>query len=320
MRLLQLLVVLALPLFASGAWAAGASAGSAASSTPAKSTSTSFPSSSTAASTASSTSAGSSSQTAATAGSKTSAPPPALGAFGIGGGFPSFQTVAPYLSVQEQFVGFQLKVSETAIGPYIGLELRGYPPVPIPVPLFVGIGGGYYGGDVTYFGTLGAHVPLSLHARLDLEGGVASVPLLAKRSWAPYLSIGVSYAFPFTPTYGGYGPEAAAPKSVVPLANQAPACKTIGKPDASRLPQAVRVTIKRWIDSARATYGSIYKDLRYSYHITSRRISGKYGTVKIHYHGSVKSIATGRTESASGNASATYLWTGCAWLTIRVKY
>ncbi|MEJ2359411.1 MAG: hypothetical protein P8Y13_15215 [Deinococcales bacterium] len=245
------------------------------------------------------------------------APPPALGAVGITGGFPSYQTAALEFSAQVQYVGFQAKVSDTAIGPYFGLELRGYPPVPIPVPLFVGIGGGYYGGEFTYYGTLGAHVPLALHTRLDLEGGVANVPLLAKRSWAPYLSVGVSYAFPFTPTYGGYEPEAAAPLTVAGSAGVT--CETSDQPDASKLGEAFHNTLQGFLASARATYGSIYTDLTYSY-TTSTSIHGDVGIVKVHYHGSVRTIATGRTESASGNASATYRWNGCAWLTVRVEY
>ncbi len=245
-------------------------------------------------------------------------PPPVLGAFGVSAGFPSYQTVAGYLSAQYQYLGFQVKGSYTAVGPYVALELRGYPPVPVPVPLFVGIGGGYYGGNVTYFGTLGAHVPLSLHVRLDLEGGVANVPLLAKRAWAPYLSVGVSYAFPFVPTHGGYGPEAAAPMSLA--GSPGPVCEKSDTPDRGMLLEAFHRTVKGFLDSARATYGSIYTDLSYSFDVTSVRVSGDHGVVKIHYKGSVRTIATGKRESASGNASAVYRWNGCGWSTVDVSY
>ena len=245
-------------------------------------------------------------------------PPPVLGAFGVSAGFPSYQTVAGYFSAQYQYVGFQVKASYTAVGPYVALELRGYPPVPVPVPLFVGIGGGYYGGNVTYFGTLGAHVPLSLHFRLDLEGGVANVPLLAQRTWVPYLSVGVSYAFPFVPTHGGYAPEAAGPLAVA--GTPGPVCEKSDKPDRGMLLQAFSGTVKGFLDSARATYGSIYTDLRYSFDITSVRISGDHGVIKIHYSGSVRAIATGKRESASGSASAIYRWNGCGWSTVSVSY
>ena len=244
-------------------------------------------------------------------------PPPVLGAFGVSAGFPSYQTVAGYFSAQYRYLGFQLKGGYTPVGPYVGLELRGYPPVPVPVPLFVGIGGGYYGGNVTYFGTLGAHVPLSLDVRLDLEAGVANVPLLARRSWAPYLSIGLSYAFPFVPTHGGYGPKAAGHLSV---AGDAVTCEPTDTPDVSQLLPAFHRTLKGFLDSARATYGSIYTDLHYSFTITSTHISGKRGVVKIRYSGSVRTIATGKKESASGTATATYRWNGCSWSTEDVSY
>ncbi len=274
-------------------------------------------------SSAGSTNAGSSGAGSSAEGSSTTtvtdtSPPPVLGAFGVSAGFPSYQTVAGYLSAQYQYLGFQVKGSYTVVGPYVGLELRGYPPVPVPVPLFVGIGGGYYGGNVTYFATVGAHVPLSLHVRLDLEGGVANVPLLAKRTWAPYLSVGVSYAFPFVPTHGGYGPEAAAPMSLA--GSPGPVCEKSDTPDRGMLLEAFHRTLKGFLDSARATYGSIYTDLNYSFDITSVRISGDHGVVKIHYKGSVRTIATGKRESASGNASAVYRWNGCGWSTVDVSY
>ena len=39
-------------------------------------------------------------------------------------------------------------------------------------------------------------MPLGKNLRFDLEGGVANVPVLAERGWAPHLAVGVSYAFP----------------------------------------------------------------------------------------------------------------------------
>lgn len=251
-------------------------------------------------------------------GEETSGPPPALGAIGLGGGFPSFQTVAPYISIQAQYVGLQVKTSLTAVGPYFGFELRGYPPVPIAVPLFVGLGGGIYGGNTTYFATLGAHVPLSLHVRLDVEAGAANVPLLDKRTWAPYLSLGVSYAFPFEPTDTSVDFQVAAPLTIGGA--PAPVCESEHPPGKGALVAAFHQTLANFLASARATYGSIYKDLKYSYTISSVAISGTRGRVVIHYHGSVVNIATGHKESASGTASATYFWTGCYWVTRSINY
>lgn len=258
------------------------------------------------------------SETGAQGSGQASGPPPALGAIGLGGGFPSFQTVAPYISIQAQYVGLQVKTSLTAVGPYFGFELRGYPPVPIAVPLFVGVGGGIYGSNTTYFATLGAHVPLSLHVRLDVEAGAANVPLLDKRTWAPYLSLGVSYAFPFTPTDTSVDFQVAAPLTIGGA--PPPVCDSEHPPSKATLVAAFHHTLANFLANARATYGSIYKDLQYSYQITSVGISGSRGRVVIHYHGSVVSIATGHKESASGTASATYVWTGCFWVTRSVNY
>lgn len=250
-------------------------------------------------------------------GSSAPKPPPALGSFGVSAGFPSYQTVAPFLTVQDRFVGFQLKVSDTALGPYVGLELRGYPPVPIPVPVFVGVGGGFYGGDTTYFATLGANVPLGLHVRLDLEGGVANVPLLSQRSWAPYLSLGLSYAFPFEPTYGGQGVDVGMHLSVAPVPS---ACTQPTKPDPRTLVNAFHNALSEWLRSAEATYGSVYKDLKYHYSVASRRVRGNYATFVIHYSGSVRTVATNKLEKASGKATVTFYWSGCGWGVAGISY
>src|SRR5690606_7022529 len=78
----------------------------------------------------------------------------ALAAVGLSAGFPSYQTVAPTVSLQSGHFGVQAKASWTPAGPYLGLQLRGYPPVPVPVPVFVGVGGGFYGRDFSYHAAL----------------------------------------------------------------------------------------------------------------------------------------------------------------------
>jgi len=69
---------------------------------------------------------------------------PALFAVGVSAGFPSYQTVALAVSLQAQFVGAQLKGSWTPAGAYAGGQLRVYPPIPVPIPLYVGVGGSVY--------------------------------------------------------------------------------------------------------------------------------------------------------------------------------
>lgn len=83
---------------------------------------------------------------------------------------------------------------------------------------------------------------------------------------------------------------------------------------------AFRLTLQRWIDSARATYGSVYTDLRYDVDVTSTTLEGNDATVRLRYRGSVREIATGLRHEAEGEASATFRWSGCAWRNTGVAY
>ena len=251
-------------------------------------------------------------------GEEVAGPPPAIAAFGVTAGFPSFQTVAVSISLQAQYVGLQLKGSLTSAGPYFGFQARGYPPVPVPVPLYIGVGAGFYGPNTTVFGVVGAHVPLSLNLRLDVEGGVAQVPLLDKREIVPYVSIGLSYAFP-VPAVVGSGSASSVARAVSSTGSTA-TCTEPGEPDRSGLADAVKSTVRGFIESARATYGSVYADLRYDYDIRGTKVSGDVGTVEIRYSGSVRTIATGQRESAKGVATARYRWNGCSWRELGVEY
>lgn len=256
--------------------------------------------------------------------------PPTLFTVGLTGGFPSYQTAALALSFQAQFVGLQLKGSWTAVGPFIGAQVRAYPPIPVPLPVYVGVGGGVYGSNVSYHAAVGAHVPLSRATRLDVEGGVASVPLLDGRAWAPHVSVGVSYAIPLPASLGGFadGQEAGASVDVPDGRTGAGAgpgagprtCSAAAQPDESALLDAFRLVLRQWIDSARATYGSVYTDLRYDYDVALARVQGDEGTVRIRYRGSVREIATGTRHEASGEASATFRWNGCRWRNTGVSY
>lgn len=243
--------------------------------------------------------------------------PPAIFSVGVSAGFPSYQTVALTASLQAQYVGFQFKGSWTAAGPYLGGQIRAYPPVPIPVPVYVGVGGGVYGDNVSYHAAIGAHVPVGKNLRFDLEGGVANVPMLAERVWVPHLAAGVSYAFPVDLSARA-APEEPATAAVTPAPSSS--CRVPSEPDASQLSGAVAGTVQDWLRSAQATFGSIYKDLRYSYRISSTKLDGLNAHVTVEYSGSVTEILTGERHSASGTASATYIWTGCRWGGGSVEY
>jgi hypothetical protein len=241
---------------------------------------------------------------------------PALFAVGISAGFPSYQTVALAVSLQAQFVGAQLKGSWTPAGAYVGAQLRAYPPIPVPIPLYIGVGGGIYGSNASYHFALGTHVPLGKDLRFDLEGGVANVPQLDQRAWVPHLAVGISYVFPveLAPS------EASARLDRGSAPGGGAACTAPDGPDRAQIPAVIEATVNDWILSARATYGSVYTDLRYSYSITRVQLSGNVANVTVNYSGSVREILTGTRQSASGDARVRLVWTGCGWGVGSVEY
>lgn len=247
----------------------------------------------------------------------TGEPSPALFAVGLSTGFPSYQVATLAVSLQAQFVGAQLKAGWTPAGAYLGGQLRAYPPIPIPVPLYAGVGGGIYGKASSYHFALGTHVPLGKNLRLDLEGGVANVPQLDKRAWVPHLAAGISYAIPVelspgvTPASGVVG---------APSAPAAPACAAQAEPDRDQIPGIIAEMVDDWILSALATYGSVYGNLSYEYSISGVRLTGKNAAVSVKYSGSVTEILTGTGHSASGTATVKLVWNGCSWGGGEVEY
>jgi hypothetical protein len=252
------------------------------------------------------------------------APEPLLGvaSFGVSAGFPAYQTLALNAALQYRFFGLAVRGSwSPAAGVYGAFALRGYPPVPgAPVPLFVEAGVGGHAGGAVPFASIGAHVPLAQRVRLDLEAGAVLVPLLDRSNTVPFLSLGVSYAFSFdvaeliaanrngSASATGAG-DGTGPGQVCDL-----------KPDESQLGSAVSATISDFLRDARATYGSLYSGLDYSYGIRSQRVNGPNAVVSIGYRGSVTEIASGKRISASGSAAARYRWNGCSWSLTGLDY
>lgn len=242
--------------------------------------------------------------------------PLALASFGLNTGFPGYQRLAASVGIQYQFVGVQFKGGYTVAGPYLGFGLRGYPPLPLPVPVFAGIGGGFYGDSTSLELTIGAHVPVSEQFRINLEGGAARVSSFGEAQWLPFVSAGVSYVVAFNPA------ELAASRSesATPRASAGGRCFSEGPPSETMLVQAFEQTLSRFIRNAEATYAGTYSDLNYNYRITDVTMSDKAGTVTIDYSGSVRTIAGGATESAAGSASASFSWNGCSWRRTSLDY
>lgn len=91
-------------------------------------------------------------------------------------------------------------------------------------------------------------------------------------------------------------------------------------PDEGALIDAFERVLDEWLLSARATYGSVYTDLDYSYSVTSATVSGDEGTVAISFSGSVRAIGSGTVHEADGSAEARFRWTGCSWSSTSVEY
>lgn len=239
--------------------------------------------------------------------------PPALVSFGVVAGFPSYQTASVRVALQAGAVGADLRAGYgPGAGASFGAALRGYPPIPgLPVPVWVGAGVLATAGSAVPFAVLGAHLPVAPRLRLDLEGGVAWTRLGTDTRLTPHVQLGMSYAFATElPQARGTGSAGAAERRAA--GRDADAC-TPGPPRPDLLRAAVRDAERRFVADARATYGSLYRTLRYTLRITSERIEGELATVDLAYDGSVVEIATGRTIGADGTAQADFAWNGCAW-------
>jgi hypothetical protein len=240
---------------------------------------------------------------------------PAVAAFGVAFGFPAYRTAGLGASLQSGAFGAAVRAAWGSAGVAVGLQARAYPPVPWPVPTYVAVGADLYGGGVAPHVAVGAHVPLAERWRLDVEGGVAWPPLLDARVLAPYLSMGVGYAFALTiapaaapvgaPTAAGAGTNAAC---------------VAGAPEPALLDAAVDATVRRFVADATAAYGSLYRGLAYRVRIAERDVRGDVARVEVAYDGSVVERATGRTIEASGTAEVAFEWRGCAWVRTGLTY
>ena len=242
-----------------------------------------------------------------------------VAAFGVAGGFPGYQTVTGLASVQYRWLGGALRAGWGTAGIHAALDVRGYPPVPLPVPLYGAVGVNLYSGRVAYHAALGAHVPLTLRLRLDLEGGVAWVPLGFERRLAPHVQVGLSWAIPFDPGIFAGGDDVVS-RDVPLTEGVAPGCVDPAQPNEAGIDRAVAGVARDFLTDAQAVYGSLYTDLSYSYEIVRTSIEGPEAEVVVEYAGSVTEIATGERLSASGEAFVALRWTGCRWSATDLRY
>ncbi len=239
---------------------------------------------------------------------------PAVAAFGVTFGFPAYRTASVGASLQAQFFGAALRAGYGSSGLALGAQARVYPPVPWPLPTFVGVGADLYGGRFAPHLVLGAHVPVAERWRLDVEAGVAWTPLLDARQAAPFVTLGASYAFAV-----GVRPGASAAASTSGGSAGAAVCGD-GEPDTGALRGAVDATVERFVADATATYGSVYRGLRYRVSITDMEITGDQAEVEVAYDGSVVERLGGRRVTASGDAQLDFRWNGCRWVRTGLRY
>ncbi|MDF1522082.1 MAG: hypothetical protein P1P87_04600 [Trueperaceae bacterium] len=241
---------------------------------------------------------------------------PAAASFGVAFGFPAYRTAGAIASVQAGAVGAAAHVAWGTAGLAVGLQARAYPPVPWPVPTYLAAGADFYAGRITPHVAVGAHVPIAERWRLDLEGGVAWTPLLDARQMVPYASAGVSYALAV-----GLAPSSStAPADAAPDGRPAVGRCVAGDPDPAQLDAAIDATVRRFVADATATYGSVYRDLRYRVRVVERDVDGALATVVVAYDGSVVERLTGRVLEASGTAEVDFRWGGCAWVRRALRY
>lgn len=241
---------------------------------------------------------------------------PAVASFGVQFGFPAYRTASASASLQARFVGFAVRAGGGPGGVTFGLQARAYPPIPIPLPIYVAGGVDLYAGRIAPHVALGMHVPLGGGWRIDVEAGAAWTPLLDEVRVAPLLAVGASYAIPFVLPTGGGGVAAtgtAGERATGPTCEPRP-------PDLGALDAALAATVRRFVADAVATYGSVYRDLRYRTSVVDRRVEGERATLTVAYSGSVVEILTGRVVEASGEAEADFRWDGCRWRRTGLRY
>jgi hypothetical protein len=239
--------------------------------------------------------------------------PPATVMVGLHGGLPGYRNVGVGAAIKADQFGVALRGGWGTVGASFGVQGRWYPPLPAPLPFYVGLGVDAYAGNATPHAVIGAHAPLSPAWRLDLEGGVARATLAGTTVWAPHLSVGVSYAFTFDldapEPVDGDAAATARPGSRGPFGAR---CEP-GPPDPGALTAAVAASVQSFVRDGVALYGNAYRDLRYRYAIVRREVAADDAVVDIRYSGSARAVVGGETVEAAGVAQARFTWSGCTW-------
>jgi hypothetical protein len=230
---------------------------------------------------------------------------------GFGVGYPTYQLYHAYYSFQREQFGVAFKGSYTASdGIFLSVAGRYYTPLPVPVPTFVSLGAGISGGGANISATFGAHVPFGLDSpwRATLEAGLAYV---GNQGIRPIASLGVGYVF-----YVDAAPlseEELRRRELLALGNCREDQLTAPNPDL--VDEAFDQAVKNWIDQRRSQYAGVFTGLRYDIDVEGIQFNeaGDEATVEASFSGSVREVASGNQQSASGDIEARFGWTGCSW-------
>lgn len=233
------------------------------------------------------------------------------------GGLPAYRAASIGAAVKADAFGVALRGAWGSVGGSFGAQLRWYAPLPGAVPVYVGVGADAYAGNLTPHGVVGSHIPLGPAWRLDLEGGVASATLAGERVWTPHLSVGIAYAISLDLPAAGASDGASAVSAATRAA--ASRCEP-GPADPAQLDAAVDREVRSFVRDGVALYGNAYRDLRYRYAIVERSLSGERASVRIRYEGSARAVLGGERVEASGEADASFAWTGCGWRLDDLRY
>jgi hypothetical protein len=240
---------------------------------------------------------------------------PASVTLSLHGGLPAYRTVGAGAALRAEQFGVAVRGGWGSVGAAVGAQARWYPPLPAPVPLFLGVGVDAHGGGAVPHAVVGAQVPLGRNWRLDLEAGAARARLAGEPVWAPHLSVGVGFAFAVDLPHAGDGP------AVAPVRSSAAGAACVpGDPDPALLDAAVGASVRAFVRDGVALYGNAYRNLRYRYSIVGRDVDGELATVRIRFEGSARAVLGGELVEASGSAEADYRWTGCSWRQTALRY
>ncbi len=228
----------------------------------------------------------------------------------LGTGWPGYQLYNINAGFQKDSFGVNLKGSITEAGPYVHLAGRYFLPIPIPVPTFASVGGGFFSDSPVGTVTMGAQIPFGITSpfRATLEAGVAlDTGLNGGLEVLPTASLTIGYTF-FIET----SPPDTSPIAQFNANNDVGPCVP-SEPNFGSLKSALDRKIDAELRKAKVKYSGVYRLGSWSYSTTKKSESANSATWEGTWRGSATEVLTGNTTRGEGTFKATFNWTGCSW-------